>query len=57
MLRRVKTAPIIPQHLKFALIFKLVPDTSFASVEVISAFVDMDLMMMKKMMEKSNADT
>ena len=35
----------------------LAPDSSLASAEVISAFADMDLMMMIKMVQKSNPDT
>ena len=39
------------------LILKLVPGASFANAKTISAFVDMDLLLMMKMMVKSKAQT
>ena len=39
------------------MIFKLVPDAFFGSAKAISTFIDMDLKLMMKMVDKSNGRT
>ena len=52
----------IPQHFSWfknykLLIFKLVPGAFFASAKTIKAIVETDLLLMMKMVAKSNART
>ena len=45
------------QKLQITLIFKLVPDALFASAKIINAFVDTDLKLTTRKVDKSNAHT
>ena len=45
------------EKLQIVLIFKLVPDAFFANAKTMKAFVDTDLKMMMKMVDKRNLGT
>ena len=52
-----ETFPEYPRELQTLLVLTLVPGTSFASAKTMSAFVDMDLLLMVKILAESKART
>ena len=52
-----ETFPEYPRELQTLLVLTLVPGTSFASDKTMSAFVDMDLLLMVKILAESKART